>query len=98
MARSTTTTVKPRRSGIGDLLNSREVRNDLEGRGQVVLQSAKSQAPVETGAYRDSIALRVTTTDRVVVQVVATVPYAVYVESDRGVLVRALSAAGGSTL
>lgn len=93
---------------MGDLsrlkLNSRTIQEYLDGAGGVdsqlhqraesALSSAQSTAPVATGAYRDSLHIEEDHTDRLVVRVVADVPYAMIVEADHGTLARALGAAG----
>lgn len=79
-------------------LNSREIARFLKSGpvadavGSVaedVADRAREIAPVGSGAYRDSIEVDSDTTDRAVALVVATVPYAMRMESRHGVLMRA---------
>lgn len=79
--------------GLRQILNSRQVRADLTRRGRSVLAQAITDAPVDTGAYRDSLSIEQATTDRAVVRVVADVDHAVLVEATTGTLNRALDAA-----
>lgn len=92
--------VKLNHAEIGKLLRAegryRGVRDELTRRMERVEAKAKADAPVETGAYRDSIHIEQDTTDRAVVRVVADVPHAHLVEANTGNLSRALDAAGGS--
>lgn len=81
-------------AGVSALLNDPGVRAELTRLAQAVLAAAKAGAPVATGAYRDSIHIEQGTTDRAVVRVVASVPYALYVEAKTGNMARALDAAG----
>ena len=68
------------------------VRDDLRDRAERVLSAAQAAAPVDTGAYQASLEVTEDTTDRAAVRVGASVPYAMVVEADRGVLARALDA------
>lgn len=89
-----------RTSGIN--LNSREIQSYLDGghgvsallheKANAVADAARSGAPVESGAYQDSIEVVEDHTDRLVVRVVADVPYAGIVEAATGNLARALDA------
>lgn len=81
------------RRGIGSVLLSRTVRDDLTDRAGRVLSRAQASAPVASGAYKASLRIEQDTTDRAVVRVVAGVPYAMVVEADTGNLSRALDAA-----
>lgn len=82
--------------GMLDLLKSRAVEKDMEARADRVAAQARSQAPVLTGAYRDSIeAESQEHRTRVVGRVVATVDYAQSVEARHRVLGRAIDAARG---
>lgn len=82
--------------GVVSLLNDRGVVSELTRRMAPVLAAAKANAPVATGAYQASLHLEtVRHGDRTVVRVVASVPYAVGVESRTGNLSRALDQAGG---
>lgn len=84
------------RSGVRGVLSDPGVQAELEQRMARVEAQAKSNAPVATGAYRDSITTRVVHRgDRVVVQVVAEADYAFAVEANTGNLSRALDSAGG---
>jgi D-ribose pyranose/furanose isomerase RbsD len=80
---------------IEDLLKSEDIRAELHRRGEPVLAAAQESAPVASGAYKASLFLADDTTDRAVVRVGATVPYAMVVEARTGNLVRALDAGGG---
>ena len=63
---------------IGELLKrSPLVKSALENRAEEAVEQVKAIAPVDTGAFRDSIH---TTTENGDVQLVADVPHAVYVE------------------
>jgi Bacteriophage HK97-gp10, putative tail-component len=84
------------RRGIGNVLLSRTVRDDLTDRAGRVLARAQALAPVATGAYKASLYIQQDTTDRAVVRVVAGVAYAMVVEANTGTLSRALDAARGS--
>jgi hypothetical protein len=81
-------------SGMRDLLTDPGVVDDLERRGRNVAAQARSSAPVATGAYRDSIEVVTVRHDegRPVVQVHATVPYALLIEARTQNLSRALDA------
>lgn len=85
-----------RGDGILDVLKDSGVAAMLADRMQAALSAAEGAAPVESGAYRAS--LRTWTEEhpsRVVAHMGADVPYAMVVEADKGVLARALDAAGG---
>ena len=88
--------VELNRAGIRKLLFDPGVRADLTRRMRRVEAAAKVTAPVETGAYRDSIRTESASTDRAVERVVADVDHALDVEAHTGNLARALNAAGGS--
>lgn len=77
-------------AGVGELLKSAEVRAQCTKAAEGVLGRAKGNAPVDSGAYRDSIHIEQDTTDRAAVRVVADVPYATIVESKTGNLARSL--------
>lgn len=81
--------------GVVNLLKDAGVRDELTRRMERVEAQARANAPVDTGAYRDSITLEQDTTDRAVVRVVAHAGHALLVESHTGNLARALDAAGG---
>ena len=86
------TRIKLNSAGIAALLKSADVRADLTARGERVLSSAQSSAPVASGAYRASLRVIQDTTDRAVVRVAANVPHAYVVEANHGTLARALDA------
>lgn len=85
--------VELKEAGVRELLLSAMVRANLEGRMEQALAMAKAQAPVDTGAYRESLSLETVETDRVGVRLLASVPYAWAVEADTGNLLRALDQA-----
>lgn len=66
----------------------------LHSKAQAVLSAAQGSAPVDSGAYSASLHIEEDHTDRMVVRVVASVPYSHVVEANDGVLGRALDAAG----
>lgn len=86
-------------------LNHRTVQQYLDGdhgveamltrRGERALATARANAPVVSGDYRNGLHLEVTHTDRMVVRVVSDVDYTLAVEADTGNLARALDSAGG---
>lgn len=82
-------------AGVHALLNAPGVVKDLERRAAAVAAEARANAPVKTGAYRDSV--RVETVEhptRTVVRVVADVDHALVVEGAHGTLTRAIDAYG----
>lgn len=81
--------------GVRELLQDPGVAADLARRGQAVAAAARASAPVATGAYRDSIQMTTSTTDRAVVRVGSSDPKAFIIEAKTGNLARALDAAGG---
>lgn len=82
---------------VGEYLNGGHgVEEELDRRASRTLSAARSNAPVATGAYRASLHVETTHTDRVVKRVRSNLPYALVVEARKGVLSRALDAAGGS--
>jgi hypothetical protein len=82
--------------GMRSLLKDSGVVDHLEGRMEDVLADAVANAPVDTGAYVDSLRLEtVEHPTRTVVRVVADVDHALAVEAGTGTLSRALDAAGG---
>lgn len=83
-------------AGVRELLRSAGVRAELARRMDKVQAAAIQSAPVDTGAYRDSIRRVSVTTDRAVERVSSSAPHAALVESRTGNLARALNAAGGS--
>lgn len=78
-------------AGIKALLHSDGVAEVLYNEAEHVLSEARRNAPVDTGAYKNSLGIEEATTDRVVVRVVAHDRKAALVESRRGVLSRALT-------
>lgn len=82
--------------GMKSLLLDAGIRSDLTTRMERVASTAKVNAPVDTGDYRDRIEVVQDTTDRVVVRVVGRAPHSRLVESRTGNLARALDSAGGS--
>lgn len=73
-----------------------EVRTALRGHAARVAARARSTAPVDTGAYRDSIHVEDATLDGVpAVIVVADAPHSGIVEATTGNLSRALGTEGG---
>lgn len=90
-----TARVEVNRRGIDQVLHSAEVRALLRQLAEPVAARARSSAPVNTGDYRNSIAVEEAVTDRAVVRVVARVPYALIVEARTGNLARALGSEGG---
>lgn len=90
--------VVPNRAGIRALTSDPGVVADLQARMGPVLAAAQDNAPVETGTYRDSLAIETAeTADGTSVRVVAGVRYGIYVEAETGNLSRALDAVGGSS-
>jgi len=89
------TRVVMNRSGSAELLKSPEVRATLRARAEAVAARARASAPVNTGDYRNSIAVESATTDRAVERVVAKDRKSLIIESRTGNLARALGAEGG---
>jgi len=87
--------VKLNSPGMKSLLNDADVRDELTTRMERALATAKANAPVQTGNYRDGLELVQDSTDRVVVRVVGRAPHSHLVESRTGNLAKALDAAGG---
>lgn len=92
MARAKVKLIHP---GMQKLLEDDGVRKELNRRAEQVAQQARLTAPVDSGEYRDSIAVREVTTDRAGARVVSTAPHGLLVEAKTGNLARALDAAGG---
>jgi hypothetical protein len=88
------TRVRMNGRGAAEILNSGGVRAGITPFAEQVLGAAQSIAPVESGAYRASLAILQDSTDRVAVRVVADVPHSYIVEARHGTLARALGAAG----
>ena len=82
--------------GMRALLNDPGVRAELHARAERVAAQARSTAPVDTGDYRDGIAVWDDTTDRAVVRVGSRDRKAPLVEAKTGNMARALDAAGGA--
>ena len=87
--------VKLNSPGMKSLLNDAGVRADLTTRMERVLATAKANAPVKSGNYRDGLELVQDSTDRAAVRVVGRAPHSHLVESRTGNLARALDSAGG---
>lgn len=87
--------VKLNSRGIAEVLRSEGVRRELREHAERVAARARAQAPVDTGAYRDSIRVESDTTDRAVERVVSDDPAARIIEARTGNLARALGAEGG---
>lgn len=86
----------PNPAGFRELLHSPELAAYLLARAERVAAAARATAPVESGAYRDSItAETVDHPSRVVAQVHARDWKAHIIEADTGNLARALDSAGG---
>ena len=81
--------------GVRQLLRDDGVREFLRAQARKVAAAARESAPVDTGAYRDSIHVEDATTDRAVARVVADDWKAMLIESRTGNLARAVDAAGG---
>lgn len=62
----------------------------LEAEAQQAAERARANAPVASGAYRDSIHVETDHTDRMVKRVVADVDYAMVVEANTGTMARSL--------
>ena len=88
--------VRLKSGGVEELLKSAGVRDELTRHAEQVAVAARASAPVDTGAYRDSIRVEQATTDRAVVRVVAGVSYAMAIEAGTGNMARAADAAGGT--
>ena len=85
--------------GVSALLSAPGVRAELERRAQAVAGTARATAPVQSGAYRDSITVESGTSPhdgRARAIVKASAPHAHLVEARTGNLARALNSAGGA--
>lgn len=71
------------------------VRDDLTARMERALDYAVTNAPEKTGNFKDGLELRQDTTDRAVVRLVGTAPHSHLVETQSGILARALDEATG---
>jgi hypothetical protein len=89
----TVTQFKLSYEGIGEMLKSQEVRDELTGRGEKVLAAAKANGPVDTGAYVDGLHIVQKTTDRAVVEVQGSTDHDFVVEAATGNLARSLDEA-----
>ena len=78
--------------GMRELLNDPGVRAELHRRADLVAARAKATAPVDTGAYRDSIEIEDDTTDRAVVRIIAKDRKSHIIEARTGNLAKALGA------
>lgn len=74
-------------------LKSGAARDAVRPAAERVLEAAQADAPVKTGAYRDSLQIVAVTTDRAVERVSSSVPYALKIEARDRVLTRALDSA-----
>jgi hypothetical protein len=81
------------RSGVDALLHDKGVTADLTRRAERVLTQARAAAPVDTGAFRDSLGVVQAVTDRTVARVVTTDPLGLVKEARFRTLTRALDAA-----
>ena len=82
--------VKLNRSEMAKLLKSDQMRPPLVEIAERMASRARGSAPVDSGAYRDSIDVQSGTTDRAVERVVAHDYKASIIESRTGNLKRAL--------
>lgn len=95
-------------SGMAEMMKSEKVAAELKRIAERAADAARATAKVESGAYKDSIRVEMTTAaalgirfrtggnDRPVAVVIADVPYATTVEANTGNLARALDAGGGA--
>lgn len=83
-------------AGMEQLLKSAELAAHLRDRGARVADAIRATAPVITGQYRDGVTVIEEVTDRAVVRIGSTAPYADQVEAEHGTVARALDAAGGA--
>lgn len=83
--------VKVNRAGVQEILQSAQVEAALVDIAEPIAATARANAPVRSGEYRDSIGVLVDRhSDRVVVHVTSTAPHGLIVEAATGNLVRAL--------
>jgi hypothetical protein len=73
-----------------ELLNSDVARAALQGPAQTVLAHAKATAPVDSGAYRDSLRIVEDHTDRIVLRVGSSLDYANVIQANTGHLARSI--------
>ena len=85
---------KLKSGGFRELLNSGDVRDYVTSHAEPVLSAAKASAPVDTGAYRNSIHIEQDLTDRVAGGGVAAPPPPRVGEAGPRPQARALDAAG----
>ena len=95
--------VKLNEAGVGELLLSQDVADDLERRADAVAAAARGSVPVESGQARDSIHVEMARTDRAVARVVMDPvnphtgeSYGAILEAATGTLSSALDAARGA--
>lgn len=79
--------------GVGELLNSDDVRAFITSIAEQVLAKAQADAPVVSGAYRAGLHVEQETSDRVVVRVRGSTDHDWFVEAEHGTLARALGVA-----
>lgn len=82
--------IKLNHAEMAKLLKSDQMRPPLKAIAEKTASRARSSAPVDTGAYRDSIDVESDTTDRAVERVVAHDHKSSLIESRTGNLKRAL--------
>lgn len=75
------------------VLTSNAVEAALDDAAQRILADAKDRAPVESGAYRDSLKIVHDVTDRSVVRIIADIDYGLAVEAKHATLGVALNIA-----
>lgn len=85
--------VKLNSAGVAALLKDEGVRDYLLELAERVADAARATAPVETGAYMNSIHAYTDTTDRAVGRVGSDVEHALVVQAKTGNLSKALDAA-----
>ena len=72
------------KAGIEAFLKSQQVRDLLTSVAEPMADDLRTNAPVESGEYADSITVEQDTTDRAVVRIVVGVAHAVPVEAEQG--------------
>jgi hypothetical protein len=82
--------IKIDRQGLGEFLHGPEIREALRVYAIQMAARARASAPVDSGAYRNSIRVEDDTTDRAVVRVVAHDRKAIILEAKTGNLKRAM--------
>jgi len=88
MARGNRIELDPK--GMEQMLKSDGVLEALLNEAEPILAEAQRYAPVETGAYKNSLDIVADETDRAVARVVARDRKAILIESRLGVLARAM--------